>query len=62
MPPVQVHHVPSDHFNADTVIYDHIEYCEEERLPSSVAVPLIVGLSAALWAAIWYAGRSVMGL
>jgi hypothetical protein len=33
----------------------------KERLRWSVAVPIILGLSAALWAGIWYGARAIIG-
>lgn len=58
----QIHHVSSDRFEADTVAQDYIKHRGSERLPSSLAVPLIAGLSGTLWVIIWHVGRSVTGL
>ena len=55
-------HVPSTEYSPDAAVQGHTEHRGDERLPPSLAVPLIAGMSAALWAAIWYAGRGVMGL
>ena len=62
MASVQTRHVPSTEFNPGVVVQGHVEHRGDERLPPSLAVPVIAGLSAALWAAIWYVGRGVMGL
>ena len=61
MPPTQVHHIPSSEFRPDAAVPGYIEHRGDQRLPPSVAVPLIAGLSAALWAAIWCGVRGMMG-
>lgn len=58
----QVHHASSDRFEADTVAQDYIRHRGGERLPPSLAMPLIAGLSGTLWVIIWHIGRSVTGL
>ena len=62
MPPIQVRHIPSREFSPDVAVEGQLEHRGGERLPPSIAVPLIAGLSAALWAGIWYAARGMAGL
>jgi hypothetical protein len=61
MTPTQVHHVPLQEYSRRIELDGCIEFREDERLSPALAVPLIAGLSTAMWAAIWYAGRSLMG-
>ncbi len=62
MTPFHVRHVQPTDYKPGTAVQGHIEHLGDERLPPSAAVPLIAGLSIALWAAIYYATRGVMGL
>ncbi len=62
MTPIQVRHASSQEFCRQADLQGYMEHREVERLPPFLAVPLIAGLSTALWAAIWYVGRSLTGL
>lgn len=62
MIPIQVHRTSSQELIHHVDLPGYMDGGEVERLPPSLAVPLIAGLSTALWAAIWYAGRSLTGL
>ena len=62
MTSIQVRLASSQELDRPADLQDNIEHTEVERLPPRLAVPLIAGLSTALWAAIWYVGRSLTGL
>ena len=62
MTSIQVCHAPSQELGRHADLQGYVEHTEVERLPPSLAVPVIAGLSTALWAVIWYVGRSLMGL
>ena len=55
-------HVGHTELSADGAIPGYIEHEDADPAPLSVAVPLIAGLSGALWAVLWFAGRSLAGL
>lgn len=61
MTPIQVRHASTKEFGRNTDLQDYVGYRDNERLPPSLAVPLIAGLSTALWTVIWYIGRSLIG-
>ena len=62
MTPIQVYHASSQELGHHADLQGCMERGEVERLPPYLAVPLIAGLSTALWAVIWYAGRNLTGL
>ena len=59
---IEMHHSASQALARDVDLRDQTERCDVERLPPCFTVPLIAGLSTALWAGIWYIGRSIAGL
>jgi len=61
MTPIQVRQASTEEFGRNTDLQDYVGHRDYERLPPSFAVPLIAGLSTALWAAIWYIGCSLTG-
>ena len=62
MTPIQVRHASLQELGCHAALQGCMEHGEVERLPLSVAMPLIAGLSTALWVGIWYVGRGLMGL
>ena len=62
MTPIQVCHASSQDSGLHADLQGYVKHGEVERLPPSLAVPLIAGLSTALWAGLWYVGRSLTGL
>ncbi len=61
MTPIQGYRVSSQELGRHTDLQGYMEHGEVERLRPSLAMPLIAGLSTALWAAIWYVARGSMG-
>jgi len=62
MPPIQVCPASTDEFGRNADLQGYIAHRDDQRLPPCLAMPLIAGLSTALWAGIWYIGRSLTGL
>lgn len=62
MTPIQVRHTSLQELGRHADLQGRMEHGEVERLPPYVAVPLIAGLSTALWVGIWYIGRGLTGL
>jgi hypothetical protein len=62
MTPIQACHASSQELGLHADLQGYMEQGNVERLPASLAMPLIASLSAALWTAIWYVGRSLTGL
>ena len=55
-------HVPHVEFRVDGTVPGHIEHEDGEAAPLCLAVPLIAGLSGALWAVLWFAVRGAASL
>ncbi len=61
MTPIQVCPASTDEFGLNADLPGYRKHGDDERLPLSLAMPMIAGLSTALWAAVWYIGRSLTG-
>jgi len=61
MTPIQICPASTDEFGRNADLPGYRKHRGDERLPLSLAMPLIAGLSTALWAAMWYIGRSLTG-